>query len=194
MKDLLVFLADGFEEVEALTVVDIARRAGLDVVTTSITDNSKKVKGTHGIYVLADTTLSDINIEEYRALYIPGGQPGATNLQKEKRVVQTVEIFKENNKLVAAICAGPQVFDEAGTIRDGEYTCYPGVENRLKTKNPKDLPVYLDENVMTSMGPATAIVLALEIVKELLGEEKKEEIAEAFLFNKLKNFIKEDIV
>ncbi len=194
MKDLLVFLAEGFEEVEALSVIDIARRAGLSVVTTSITENSKKVKGAHGVYVLADSTLNEVNIEEYRALYIPGGQPGATNLQNENRVVETVGIFKENNKLVAAICAGPQVFDEAGVIRDGKYTCYPGVENRLKTKNPKDLPIYLDGNVMTSMGPSTAVILALEIVKELAGEEKKEKIAEEFLFNKLKDFIKKDII
>lgn len=194
MKDLLVFLAEGFEEVEALTVVDIARRAGLDVVSTSITDNSKKVKGAHDIYVLADTTLNEVNIDEYRALYIPGGQGGATNLQNEKRVVETVEIFKESNKLVCAICAGPQVLDRAGVINDGKFTCYPGVENRLNKKNPKDLPVFLDDNVMTSMGPATAIVIALEIVKELAGEKKKREIEEEFLFNKLKEFIKKDII
>lgn len=192
MKDLLVFLADGFEEVEALTVIDYCRRADLTVETVSVTDR-KEVRGAHDVTILADNILDNVNIKEYEGIYIPGGQPGATNLMKDKRVVQIVEIFKEEGKIVGAICAGPQVLDAAGVIEEGQFTCYPGVESRLSVKEPVDLPVYQQDNIITGMGPALAVVMAEKMVEVLAGEEKAQEISNGFLVPKLKEFIKDDI-
>ncbi|MDO5717335.1 MAG: DJ-1/PfpI family protein [Tissierellia bacterium] len=192
MKDLLVFVANGFEEVEALTVVDYCRRAGLEVDLVSVTDR-KEVRGAHGVTVIADELLDNVSIKDYAGVYIPGGQPGATNLMKEKRVVEIVEIMKEQEKIVGAICAGPQVLDAARIIESGKFTCYPGVEQRLEVKDPLDLPVYREENVITAMGPALAICMAEKMVEALADEEKAKEISEEFLVPKLRQFIKEDI-
>lgn len=189
MKDLMVLLAGGFEEIEALTVVDLFRRADLNVKLVSV-DGSRTVVGAHEIEVVADKTLDEVNIDDYRALYIPGGQPGATNLMNNKKVVECVNIFKESDKIVAAICAGPQVLDKAEVIKDNKFTCYPGVENRLKVKNPVDAAVYQDENIITSMGPSTAILLAIELLKILASEEKAKEVADDVLLHKLKEFLK----
>lgn len=188
MKDLLVFLADGFEEIEALTVVDVARRAELKVDVVSINDKLE-VRGTHDVIVKADKVFDDINIDDYKALYIPGGQPGATNLMNNKRVVECVNLFNDNEKKVMAICAGPQVLDRAGVLEDGKFTCYPGVENRLEVKDSQDKAFVVEENITTAMGPALAILLAVEVVRALASEEKAEEVAKGLLLHKLKEFI-----
>lgn len=193
MKDLLVLLADGFEEVEALSVVDIARRAGLLCETCSIKE-SKKVRGAHGILVISDTNLDSINIEDYRALYIPGGSEGANNLKNDPKVIEIIEVFNEDEKILAAICAGPTVLDRAKVLSDGEFTCYPGVENRMTVKDPKDLPVYVKDNVITGMGPGLSPYMGLKISEYLAGKEKTDKVKEEFLLNKLENFIKEDKV
>lgn len=193
MKDLLVFLAEGFEEVEALTVVDLCRRAGLTVVMVSINDR-REVEGSHGITVLADQLLDEINFEDYRGLYIPGGLPGATNLKREKRVVELVKIFAEEEKLVSAICAGPQVLDEAKVLQNGKFTCYPGVEEKLSVTEPLDVPVHRQDNIYTGMGPALAVLLGIQIVKHLAGEEKAQEVSQGFLVPKLVDFCKRDMI
>ena len=184
MKDLLV---------EALSVVEILRRGGLSVDTCSIKD-SKKVTSSHQVTVLADVHIDDIKIDNYKACYIPGGQPGATNLQNDRRIIQIVEMFKEQGKFVAAICAGPQVLDTAGVLTDEKFTCYPGVEERLKTKKRLDVPVVIDDNIITAMGPAMAPFLGYELLKILSGEKKAKEVGDGFLINKIKEFIKEDII
>lgn len=188
MKDLLVFLADGFEEIEALTVVDVIRRAGLLVETVSVTDRNE-VRGAHDVKVLADKTFNEINIEDYRAMYIPGGQPGATNLMKDKKVLECVNLFNDDEKKIVTICAGPQVLDAAGVLKDGKFTCYPGVENRLKVNNPLDEAVVIEDNIITAMGPALAILLGVKLVEVLISKEKAEEVADGLLLPKLKKFI-----
>lgn len=188
MKDLLVFLADGFEEIEALTIVDVLRRANLKVETVSITDRNE-VRGTHDVKVIADKTFDEITIDDYKAMYIPGGQPGATNLMKDKKVVECANLFNDAEKNVVAICAGPQVLDAAGLLKDGKFTCYPGVENRLKAKDPKDEAVVVEKNIITAMGPALAILLGIKLVEILDSKEKAEEVAEGLLLHKLKKFI-----
>lgn len=188
MKDLLVFLADGFEEIEALTIVDILRRADLKVETVSITDRNE-VRGTHDVRVLADKTFDEINIEDYRAMYIPGGQPGASNLMRDKKVLECANLFNDDEKIVAAICAGPQVLDAANLLKSGKFTCYPGVEDRLKAENPQDAAVVVENNIITAMGPAIAILLGVKLVEILGSKEKAEEVAEGLLLPKLKEFI-----
>ena len=188
MKDLLVFLADGFEEVEALTIVDALRRADLKVETVSITDR-KEVRGTHDVRVLADKTFDEINIEDYRAMYIPGGQPGASNLMRDKKVLECANLFNDDEKFIAAICAGPQVLDAANLLKNGKFTCYPGVEDRLKAENPQDAAVVVENNIITAMGPALAILLGVKLVEILGSKEKAEEVYEGLLIPKLKEFI-----
>ena len=188
MKDLLVFLAEGFEEIEALTIVDVLRRADLKVDTVSIKDRLE-VKGAHGVTVLADKTFDEINIEDYKAMYIPGGQPGATNLMNDKKVLEFANVFNDEERKVIAICAGPQVLDAAGLLKDGKFTCSPGVENRLKVKDPQDSAIVVEDNIITAMGPALAILLGVKLVEILVSKEKAEEVAEGLLLPQLKKFI-----
>ncbi len=190
MKDLLIFLADGFEDIEALTVCDYLRRADLNVDLVSITD-SKEIVSAHGVKVMADLTFSEIIFEDYKAIYIPGGLPGATNLAEDKRVCESVEMYAQEDKLVAAICAGPIVFDKAKLLKEGKYTCYPGFEKNLETKGRVDEPIVIDENVITAMGPSFAQVLAFKLIEMLKGEEAAQAVKEGTLFTNLVEFIKE---
>lgn len=192
MKDLLIFLADGFEEIEALTVYDYLTRAGLEVEMASIMTDRHKVKGSHGIEVVAEKHINEIKFDDYRGVYIPGGLPGATNLASDVRVIEVSNVYKDNEEnYVAAICAGPIVFDKAGILKEGEYTCYPGFEANLKTKNRIEEPVVQRDNQFTAMGPSFAQVLAFEIIKYLKGEELAEKIKKEVLFDRLVKFIKE---
>lgn len=188
MKDLLVFLAEGFEELEALTIVDVLRRADLKVDTVSISDRLE-VKGAHDVKIFADKVFDEINIEDYRAMYIPGGQPGATNLKNDKRVLECANVFNDEERKVIAICAGPQVLDAAGLLKDEKFTCYPGVEERLKVKDPQNAAIVEENNIMTAMGPALAILLGVKLVETLASKEKAEEVAEGLLLPELKKFI-----
>ena len=150
---VVVFLADGFEEVEALTVVDYLRRVNIEVDMVSITDD-KKVKGAHGIEVSADKVIADIDADGYDGLVIPGGMPGATNLRDDERVISMVKTMNEASKMIAAICAGPIVLDKAGIIKNRRVTSYPGFEDQLKEVIYKEVAVVRDRNIITSRGPA----------------------------------------
>lgn len=190
MKDLLILLADGFEDIEALTVADYLRRAELDVDLVSISDNNV-VKSAHGVKVLADKTFIEINFEDYKGLYIPGGLPGATNLAKDEKIVEAAEMYLQEDKYVAAICAGPIVLDKAELLKNKKFTCFPGYEKNLSVQDRLDEPVVFDENMITAMGPSFAQVLAFELIKLFKGEGVAEEVKKSTLFINLVDFIKE---
>ncbi|CAK7065768.1 DJ-1 family glyoxalase III [Tissierella sp.] len=182
MKKVILFLAEGFEEVEALTVVDYLRRKDINVDTVSITEDNE-VKGAHEIVVLADKTINDIkDIDDYDAVIIPGGLPGATNLRDNDKVIDVVKKINENGKLTAAICAGPIVLERAGIIKDKEITSYPGFEDDLKNGVYIEKNVVRDGNIITARGPALAVDFAIEIIRYLLGEEKAEELKKDILY------------
>lgn len=181
--NILVFLANGFEEVEALTVVDYLRRMEIEVDMVSITDD-KQVAGAHGINVLVDKRIKDINSNDYDGLVIPGGLPGSTNLRDNDRVIEIVKSMNQDQKMIAAICAGPIVLDRAGIIKDKSITSYPGFEDDLKEANYKEESAVRDGNIITSRGPSLAIDFAIEIVRYLLDEEKVEELKADILYNK----------
>lgn len=182
MKQAILFLAEGFEEVEALTVVDYLRRMDIDVHTVSIT-KEYKVKGAHNIVVLADKTIDDVkDIDLYDAVIIPGGLPGATNLRDNDKVIDIVKKVSDNGKLAAAICAGPIVLEKAGIIKSKKVTSYPGFEGDLKDVVYIEQDVVRDGNIITARGPALAVDFAIEIVKYLLGEEKAEELRKDILY------------
>ena len=172
---IIVFLADGFEEVEALTVVDYLRRMDIEVDMVSI-NSEKNVKGAHGIEVVTNKLVGDLDLDEYKGVVIPGGLPGATNLQKSSDVIKIVKELNDKEKLVAAICAGPVVLQEAGIIKNRSFTCYPGFQGNIVDGNYTDRHVVKDKNIITGKGPALAVDFALKIVDYLLGEDKKEEL------------------
>ncbi|MCR1933717.1 DJ-1/PfpI family protein [Clostridium tepidum] len=166
MMKVLVFIAEGFEEIEALTVVDILKRADIQCDMCSITSN-KEVIGAHNISVKADKILEDIKATEYSALVIPGGMPGATNLRDNNKVINLVKEFNKDKKLIAAICAGPIVLSKANIIKGKEVTSYPGFENDLKEGIYKKDLIVQDENIITSRGPSLAINFAFKILENL---------------------------
>lgn len=178
---VLVFLAEGFEEVEALTVVDYLRRANIEVDTVSIGD--KMVKGAHDIIVSADKLISEIESAGiYDAVVIPGGIPGATNLRDNDRVIEIVKSLNEEDKLLAAICAGPIVLERAGVIGGREITSYPGFEEELADCKYMEASVVRDGNIITSRGPALAVDFAIEIISYLQGERKIKEFKKGILY------------
>ncbi len=175
-----IFLADGFEEIEALAVVDILRRADLEVATVSIT-NGYDVIGAHGIEVAADVMISDIDIEPDDYIVLPGGMPGATNLRAYTPLCSMIKAHFKNNGGVAAICAAPYVLGELGILNGLEAICYPGFESKLEGATISEKPVVKSGNVITGKGPGYAIPFALEIVKAQLGEDVANEIKSGML-------------
>ncbi|MDY0236182.1 MAG: DJ-1/PfpI family protein [Gudongella sp.] len=187
MSKVLVLLADGFEEVEALTCVDYIRRAGLDAIMVSTMEDIN-VKGAHGIQVKADMFLTDVkDASYYRALVIPGGLPGATNLRDNDHVIKIVQDFNENKRMIGAICAGPTVLARAGILEGKKVTCYPGFGKELIGAQLKEDIVVKDGNIITSRGPATAVYFALEIIEYLHSEGKEREVKKSILLDLVEN-------
>lgn len=182
-KRILVPLAEGFEEIEAITIIDLLRRANLEVITASLTDNLE-VKGGHNITVKADTILDKIINENFDAISLAGGMGGMNNLKNDKRIIEKIKKMYNDKKLVSAVCASPIVLGEAKVL-NGKYTCYPSCEKSINMGEyqDKDLAV-VDKNVITSKGPATSIIFALEIVKYLTGSN--EELSKSLLMHLLK--------
>lgn len=178
---VIVFLANGFEEVEALTVVDYLRRMDILVDMVSITDDNL-VAGGHNIKVLTNKLLSELDIKAYDGLVIPGGMPGATNLKNNSHVIEIVQTMHKNNKLVASICAGPIVLAKADIIKGKNITSFPGFEDNFTNAHYKTDPVVIDGNIITARGPYFAVNFAIEIVKYLLGEEASEKLKADILY------------
>ena len=169
-KKVAVMLADGFEEIEALTVVDILRRANIGCDMVSI--KNEEVEGCHGVTVRADKNLADIIKDDYTMIVLPGGLPGADNLRDCEELIDWIKDFANNNeKYVAAICAAPQVLAKADVIKGKRVTSYPGSEFRRILSDGEyvdNSSVVVDGNIITSRGPATAFPFAYKIV-EMLG-------------------------
>lgn len=172
MKKVLLLLAEGFEEVEALTPADYLRRADVDVDIASLTEELM-VTGAHGLVVSADTVLDAVDIDSYDGVYLPGGMPGSLNLRDDERVLALVRRFAEEGKMVAAICAAPMVLEKAGVIANKRVTGFPGTVDKLKNigSYDKEAAVVQDENVFTGRGAAAAVYLSIELIAFLCGKE-----------------------
>lgn len=181
MKKVAVFLADGFEEIEALTVVDLLRRAKVYVDTVSITDDYI-VRGAHGIPVQTEESFGELDFAEFDMVVLPGGLPGTTNLKEHAGVRKIVTEFYEGGKYVAAICAAPTVFADLGILQGKLATCYPSLESEMKDAMFTGAAVTTDGNIITSQGVGTAIDFSLKLVEVLVGEEKAVEIAESIVY------------
>ena len=181
MKRSFLFLAEGFEEIEALTVVDVMRRAGMDLKTVSITE-CQKVIGAHGIPVLADMLLSEADLANAEWLIAPGGMPGSTHLSNCETLNRALKQHAQAGGKIAAICAAPAVVLYPLGILDGkEATCYPGFENECVKAIMCDSPVVVSDNIITANGPATALRFALTIVANSMGDGIAQEIGSGML-------------
>ena len=181
MKRVAVLLADGFEEIEGLTVVDILRRASIYVDTVSITEDYM-VHGAHGINVQTEDLFHEVDFTEFDMIVLPGGMPGTTNLDMHAGVKRVVRDFAENGKYVAAICAAPSILGGLGLLKGKRSACYPSVEDKLSGAVIMKTPVVLDGNMITSRGMGTAIDFALKLTEVLTDKAKAEEIAASIIY------------
>src|SRR5271157_994169 len=165
-KRAIIILADGFEEVEAITPVDLLRRAGIAVTMLGLM--SMEVKGSHNIVIKADSLLNDFN-GQYDALILPGG-PGHKNLLESHKVLHLVNASFQQRLLCAAICAAPSIFGKAGILKNKKATCFPGYEDKLGEAIFVREKVVRDENIITSRGAGTAVEFGLEIINYLVGK------------------------
>lgn len=180
---IYVHLADGFEEIEALTIVDLLRRAELTVQTVSVT-GKKRVMGTHDVPVEADLLYEEADYEHCRMIVLPGGMPGAENLANHQGLTSHIRCFAKNEKYLAAICAAPMIFGAQGVLEGKKATIYPGMESFLKGAQPQEENVVVDGTVITSKGPATAMPFALKLVAILKGEDAAAQLARDLLWDR----------
>lgn len=181
MRQVSVFLADGFEEIEGLTVVDILRRAGLQVDTVSVTGD-KTIHGSHQIDVQADFLFEEMDFSQTDMLVLPGGMPGTVHLKEHKGLRGLLEAHHEQGQYIAAICAAPSIFGELGFLKGRRACCYPSFEEKLEGAEVVQDKVCVDGHVITSRGMGTAIPFALQLTSLLCGEEKAQEIGRSIIF------------
>lgn len=182
MSRVYVFLAEGFEEIEGLTVVDLLRRAGIETKTVSVT-GSQTVTGSHKITVTADSMFEDDTYEDAKVLVLPGGMPGTLNLGAHEGLCTLLKNHYEAGKMVAAICAAPSVFGKLGFLEGRVATCYPGFEGQLTGATVCAAKVAVDGNVTTAKGMGAAIDFSLKLIEQLSGKEKAMEISEGIIYS-----------
>jgi 4-methyl-5(b-hydroxyethyl)-thiazole monophosphate biosynthesis len=181
MSKVLLPLAKGFEEVEAVSLIDVMRRGGIEVTVAYL--DSELVLGANGIVVKGDVSIDEVEADEFDMIVLPGGWEGTYNLADDERVQNLLREFNAKEKLVGAICAAPFALNRAGVLKD-EYTCYPSVEDEIKKDGYRDdKQVVVSQNIMTSRGPGTALCFGLEIVKRLQGEENYQAIKGGMLLD-----------
>lgn len=181
MKTAYIFLANGFEEVEAITPIDLLRRAEIQVTTVSVS-NKKEVVGAHNIPIVADTIFSETDFDNADLLLLPGGMPGTNNLNAHEGLKKLIQKHYSKNKLLAAICAAPIVLGQMSILKGKTAVCYPSFENQLKGADIQFNKVEKSENIITARGAGCVIEFALTIIETLCGKSKSEEIARSIIF------------
>lgn len=179
---VLVYFAEGFEEVEALSPVDVLRRAELDVRTVAMSDE-RTVMGAHGVPIVCDMVYADTVDLDVRAMVLPGGMPGSTNLMEYPGFLEKLRAENEKGTTICAICAAPMVLANAGILSGKNATIYPGMEPELGDAKPCDELVCVDGNLITSRGPATAMNYAFGILEELTDAETAQRIKREMLID-----------
>jgi len=180
MARVLVPLAEGFEEVEALTSVDVLRRAEVEVITAAVAGD-RTVTGKHGVPIVADTLLADVADQQFEMVVLPGGVPGVPNLQADPTVASVVRRLAGDDRWVCAICAAPAVLGDLGLLDDRAATIHPGWADKLTCGDFREETVVRDGRFVTSRGPGTALPFALTLAKLLVGEEKAAAVAAAMV-------------
>ena len=169
-----IFLADGFEEIEAIATVDILRRAGIDVQIVGV--GGQEIIGTHQIKIEADITETMLKIQDVQMIILPGGMPGTANLEKNQTVQSAIDYVSKNNGYIGAICAAPSILGHKGLLKGKNATCFPGFEKDLIGANVTRESVEIDGKIITAKGAGVAFAFAFAIISCLKGEEKAEEI------------------
>lgn len=183
MSKIAIFFAQGYEEIEALTVVDVCRRLGITIDMVSVTDEME-VESSHRIVVKMDKTLSQLQFGEYDMLLLPGGMPGTTNLEACEPLMKQIDEFYANGKYVGAICAAPSIFGHRGFLKGRRACCYPSFESHLEGATVTKGPVEIDGNVITSCGMGTALDFGLAVAGLLVGEEEAQKLAEKIVYRR----------
>ena len=179
---MYVFLADGFEEIEALAPIDVMRRAGLPVTTVSVTD-SLTVTGAHGIPVVADTLFAQCDYADAALLFLPGGLPGATNLQTHTGLCQQLTAkASQPDVIISAICAAPLVLGGLGLLQGKKATCYPGFEDTMQGAHYTAAKVTVDGHIFTACGPGAAWELGFTFVEHFCGADKADALRSGMQF------------
>ena len=181
MKEVLVFMADGTEEIEALTVVDLLRRVNIPVSMVSV-NNAEYVTGSHAITVKMDMGISAVNLENVGMIVLPGGMPGTNKLMDSEKLTKMIHTFAEEGKYLAAICAAPSILGVNDLLEGKKATCYPGFEEKLLGAKCVKEPVAVDGNIITSRGLGTAIEFAAAIVSALLSPEDADNLLNQIIY------------
>lgn len=179
MKRVLIPLADGFEEIETVTLVDVLRRADLDVVVAGL--KGGEILGSRRLRVVPDAALDQVKDQDFDVIVLPGGQPGVDNLRKDPRVLDLLREMNQKRKLIGAICAAPLALRDAGLTSGLRLTSYPAFQSELPGSRYDESRVVSDGNIVTSRGPGTALEFALKLVELLAGKKKAEELSQALL-------------
>ncbi|MGV8146939.1 MAG: DJ-1 family glyoxalase III [Alkaliphilus sp.] len=177
-----IFIADGFEEIEVMTIIDILRRADIDTKLVSV--DGYELIGAHGIRLLADIHIGVIDEDNMKMLVLPGGMPGTTNLENSLELIGVIKRADKNNVLIAAICAAPMVLGKLKLLEGKKATCYPGFEKHLIGAKVVERKVIKDKNIITSRGPGTASDFAFKIVEVLKNKEISIQLKEGMLYGR----------
>ena len=180
MSRVLVPLAEGFEEIEAISIIDVLRRGDIEVLIASL-DAKRDVKGAHNVTVMAEMGINDVDVSSLDMIVLPGGWGGTVALRDDANVQRILKEMDAQGKNIGAICAAPLALHAAGVLKHN-YTCYPTIEEQIREEGFSDREMVVsDGNVMTSRGPATAICFGLQIIRKLKGEQKCSEVKSALL-------------
>ena len=175
-----LFLADGFEEIEALYTLDLLRRANIDVLTVGVT--GKVANGSHKIPVVCDIDCASLPYNsDFDMIILPGGMPGSTNLDKAECVEKYIKLALENDKLICAICAAPFILGKRGILKDKRATCFPGFENQLEGATVVDAGVVRDDNIITGRAMGSAHEFALTVLEALQGKEAADKMRKTII-------------
>lgn len=181
MQTIGVFFGQGYEEIEALTVVDLLRRAGIETSMISITDD-RAVPGSHGIPVGMDQTLQEVDFDALAGIVLPGGMKGTQNLEACEVLMKQVDSFAKKGKLVCAICAAPSILGHRGLLTGKKATVYPGMEGELHGATPLPQPAVTDGEIITGRGMGCAIAFGLAIVEKIKGAEEAKKLAKQIVY------------
>lgn len=177
-----IFLAEGFEEIEAVTAIDTLRRAEIDIKAVSMSE-SLEVKGSRNVVLKADILFDEKQLKDANMLILPGGMPGTKNLENDGRLAELLQKSAKENKYIAAICAAPMVLGKLGLLFGKEATCYPGFESYLEGAKVKDEKVVVDGKFITSRGPGVALDFSLKLVEILKGKELSDKLSKDMIYN-----------
>ncbi len=183
MARVVILLADGFEELEAVAIIDVLRRAGIEIVSAGLKEGP--VPSARNVRIIPDTVIDTVSADDFDMIVLPGGIPGADNLNADERVIALIKDFNAKGKITGAICAAPYVLANAGVLEGKRATAYPSFRDKLGSAMYEEKSVVEDGNVLTSRGPGTAICFALTIVEKFAGRQTAEKVKEGMLLKQV---------